>query len=248
MRIVLREMIDHARQARMHVAAAEVFRAHHFTGCGFDERRAAQENRPLILDDDRFIAHGRHVGAACRARAHHDGDLRNACRGQIGLIKEDPAEVIAIREHIVLIRQIRTARVDEVDARQMIFGGDFLRPYVLFDGDRIVRPALDRRVVADDHALLPRDAANAGDDTRARRVVVVHAIGRELRELEKRRAWIEQFLDALTRQQFAAARVFIARRLPAAQREFLDLRAKIGDQRFERRRIGAEVVRARIQF
>ena len=39
------------------------------------------------------------------------------------------------------------------------------------------------------------------------RVVVVHAVGGQRRELEKRRARIEQVLDALARQQLAAAAV-----------------------------------------
>ena len=36
--------------------------------------------------------------------------------------------------------------------------------------------------------------------------------------------------------------VLVARRLAAAQRELLDLCPQIGDQRFERRRVGAEFV------
>jgi hypothetical protein len=54
--------------------------------------------------------------------------------------------------------------------------------------------------------------------------------------------------DAITRQQLAAAGVFVSRRLAAAQRELLDFRAKVGDQRFERRGVSAKVVRARIQL
>jgi hypothetical protein len=62
----------------MHVGAAEVFGCHHFAGRRLDQRRAAEKDRALILDDDRLVAHRRHVGAAGGARAHHGGDLRDA--------------------------------------------------------------------------------------------------------------------------------------------------------------------------
>ena len=42
------------------------------------------------------------------------------CGGQVGLVEEDPAEVLAVGEHLVLHRQERAAGVDEVDARQPV--------------------------------------------------------------------------------------------------------------------------------
>ena len=44
----------------------------------------------------------------------------------------------------------------------------------------IVRPALHRRVVADDHHLAALDAADPGDDPGAGRLVLVHPVGGEL--------------------------------------------------------------------
>src|SRR5207253_764539 len=81
--------------ARVHVAAAEVFRADHLAGGRLHQRRAAQEDGALVLDDDRLVAHGRHVGAAGGARAHHHGQLRDALRAEVGLVVEDAAEVVA---------------------------------------------------------------------------------------------------------------------------------------------------------
>ena len=46
--------------------------------------------------------------------------------------------------------QERAAGVDEVDARQAVLLGDLLRAQVLLDGQRVVRAALDGRVVGDD--------------------------------------------------------------------------------------------------
>ena len=53
--------------------------------------------------------------------------------------------------------------------------GDLLGAQVLLDGERVVGAALDGGVVGDDHALLPGDHADAGDDARARGVVLVDA-------------------------------------------------------------------------
>ena len=80
MLVVLGQMIGHARGARMHIAAAQFFRGHHFAGGRFHQWRATQKNRALVFDDDRFIAHRRHIGAAGGAGTHHAGDLRNALR------------------------------------------------------------------------------------------------------------------------------------------------------------------------
>ena len=126
MQIVLRQVVDHAGQARVHVAAAQVFGRHHFARRRFHQRRAAEENRALLLDDDRLVAHGRHIRAARGARAHHHGDLRDALGRQIRLIVEDAAEMVAVGEDVVLVRQVGAARVDQVDAGQVVLVGDFL--------------------------------------------------------------------------------------------------------------------------
>ena len=73
------------------------------------------------------------------------------------LVEEDPAEVLAVGEDLVLQRQEGAAGVDEVDARQPVLQRDLLRPQVLLDRHRVVGAALDGRVVGDDHALAPAD-------------------------------------------------------------------------------------------
>ena len=93
----------------MHIGAAQLLGADHLAGRRLHQRRAAQENRALLVDDDGFIAHGRHIGAARRARAHDHGDLRNARRRHGGLVEEDAAEMIAVGKDFVLVRQIGAA-------------------------------------------------------------------------------------------------------------------------------------------
>jgi hypothetical protein len=55
------------------------------------------------------------------------GDLGDAEGRHPGLVVEDPAEVVAVREDVRLERQERAAAVDEVDARQPVLERDLLR-------------------------------------------------------------------------------------------------------------------------
>ena len=150
--VVFGEVVRDAGEPRVDVGAAELFRRDLLAGRGFHERRPAEKDRPGALDDDRLVRHRRHVRAAGGARPHHDGNLRNAFGRHPRLVEEDPAEVIAVGEHLGLQRQERAARVDEVDAGQPVVERDLLRAQVLLDGDRVVGPALDGRVVGDDDA------------------------------------------------------------------------------------------------
>ena len=72
--------------------------------------------------------------------------------------------------------------------------------------------------LADDHAFAALDAADAGDQPGAVDGVVVEAVGGERRQLEERRAGIDQVHHALARQQLAARHVALARPLRPAQR------------------------------
>ena len=151
--VVLGQVIGHAGEAGVDVAAAQVLGAHHLAGGRLHQRRAAQEDGPLVAHDDGLVAHGRHVGAAGGAGAHHHRDLRDAAGREVGLVVEDAAEVVAVREDLVLPRQEGAARVDQVDAGEPVLLGDLLGPQVLLHRERVVGAALDGGVVGDDHAL-----------------------------------------------------------------------------------------------
>ena len=107
--IVLGQVVGNARQAGVHIATAQVLGADHFASGRLDQRRAAEKDRALVLDDDGLIAHRRHISAACGARAHHDRDLRDTGTRQMGLVVEDATEVVAVREHLVLVGQVGAA-------------------------------------------------------------------------------------------------------------------------------------------
>ena len=55
-----------------------------------------------------------------------------------------------------------------------------------------------------DHALAVVNSADSSDDARARRLVPVHACGREGGELEKWRSVIQQPIDSLPGQKLSA--------------------------------------------
>ena len=205
--VVLREVVGDSRQPRVHVGAAELLGRHLLAGRRLHQRRAAEEDGAGVLHDDRFIAHRRDVGAARGARAHHHRDLRDAGRAHPRLVVEDPPEVVAVGEDLVLQRQERAAGVDQVDARQAVLLGDLLGADVLLHRHRVVGAPLDRRVVGDDQALPIADPADAGDHARARRVVFVKTVGGEGRQLQERRAGVEQPIDAVADEQLVLVAV-----------------------------------------
>ncbi len=153
--------------------------------------------------------------------------------------------MIAIREHLVLVRRIRAARIHQIDAGQIVLGGNFLRSQMLLHRQWKVGAAFDGRIVADDHAIAPRDAADAGNQARSRCFVAIHSVGRGQSDLEKRCGWIEEARDAIARQHLAAGNMTLTRCRSAAvcgtRRCFLD-----GADRFgHRRAICPEALRIR---
>ena len=230
----------------MHVRAAERLGIDLLAGRGAHQRRSAEEYPALVAHDDGVIGHGGHVRAARRAGAVHHGDLRDALRRQARLVEEDAPEMIAVGKHLVLFRQERAAALHQVDARQRVLAGDLLGAQMLLHGERVVSAALHGRIVGDDHAGAPRDPADAGDEPGARQVIVVHIVRRERRELEKRRAGIEQRVDPLAHQELPRLAVLVARRRAAAPRVALEQRAQLRHQGLHGGAIGGELGRAHI--
>ncbi len=232
----------------MHVAATEVFGAHHFTGRGLHQRRAAEEDGALVLDDDGLVGHRRHVGAAGGAGTHDHADLRDAGGAHVGLVVEDAAEVVAVGKNLVLGRQVGAAGIDQVDAGQAVLCRDLLRAQVLLDRDREVGAALHRGIVGDDHAFDALHAADAGDHAAGIHLVVEHVPAGHGREFEKGCARIEQAVDALARQQLAARDMLLAVLLRAALGDLRGLLAQVVNQGLHGGDVGAVVVGAGIEF
>ncbi len=241
-------MVGHAGDARVHLGAAELFGGHDFAGRRLHQRRPGEKDGALAFDDDRLVGHGRNVGAAGGARAHHAGDLRNPRRGHVGDVEEDAAEVLAVGEDVVLLRQVAAARIDEIDAGQAVLRGDLLRAQMLLHRHRIVGAALDRRVVRNDDALAAGHAPDAANDRGRVHVAAVHPPGGELADLEERRAWVEQRAHALARQHLAAAGVLVARRLVAADGHRGHFFLQVRNEQAHALGVGAELRRARVEL
>ena len=216
MLVVERLVVGDAGAPGVDLGAAELLGRDVLAGRGLHQRRAAEEDRAGALDDDGLVAHRRDVRAAGRARAHDQRDLRDPGGRHPRLVVEDPPEVVAVREDLGLERQERAARVDEVDARQPVLERDLLRAQVLLDRHRVVRAALDRRVVGDDDAGRALDPADAGDDPGARRVVVVQAGRGERAQLEEGGARVDEPVDALADRELAALAMALDRAVVAA--------------------------------
>ena len=245
--VVFGHVVGDAGQPGVDVGAAQFLGGDLLAGGGLHQRRASQEDRPRAADDDRLVRHRRHVGAAGGAGAHDDGHLRDALRGHARLVVEDPAEVVAVGEDLGLQRQEGAARVDQVHARQAVLERDLLRPEVLLHGDGEVGAALHRGVVRDDHHLAAAHAADAGDQARAGRVAAVHPPRGQRRQLEERRARVEQAFDALPHGQLALlAMAFDGLLAPAAPHLGQPL-AQFGHDALHARAIAVEQIGIRLQ-
>ena len=240
--VVLGVIIGDAGFSRVHVGAAEILGRDHFAGRGLHQRRAAEKNGALVAHDDGLVRHRRHIGAARGAGAHHHRDLRDAGRRHRRLIVEDAAEMLAVGKHLGLVRQIGAAGIDQIDARQPVLARDLLGAQMLLHRHRIVGAALDGGIVADDDAFAAGDAADAGDESGAVNVVVIHAVGGERREFEERRAGVDQRHHAVARQKLAAREMALARARRAAFGRRGAAALQFGDQRRHRRRVGAKLL------
>ena len=94
--------------------------------------------------------------------------------------------MIAVGEDLGLEGQKRPAGVNEVDTRQAVVSRDLLRPQVFLDGDRVVGPAFDGRVVGDDQNLASRYPPDPGHESGAGCLIVVEIPRRERRQFEER--------------------------------------------------------------
>ena len=240
MGVVIGVMVGDAGLAGVNLRAAQLLRRNDLAGCGLHQRRAAEEDRALPFDDHAFVGHRGNIGAARGAGAHHRGDLGNARRRHRRLIVEDAAEMLAVGEDVGLVRQIAAARVHQIDAGQPVLARDLLGAQMLLHRHRIIGAALDRRVVADDDAFAAFDAPDARDHPRAVDVAVVHAVGGKRRQLQERRAGIEQAFHPITRQQLAAFGVALPASLITTQRSGRHARFQFLHQRAHRCGVGFE--------
>jgi hypothetical protein len=105
-------------------------------------------------------------------------------------------------EQLRLGRQVRAARLDQVDHREPVTAGDFQGAQRLAQRVGVHRAAADRRVVRDQDTLDPADHADAGDD--AGPDGELGAPRGQGGQFEERPVPVQQQLDPLPGQQPAA--------------------------------------------
>jgi hypothetical protein len=115
--------------------------------------------------------------------------------------------MLPVREDFMLLREEGSSRVNQIDARKPILKSDLLCAEVLLHGDWVVCAALDGCVVCHDDAPSSFDHPDSGDDARAGDFAAIKAVSGERRKLEKSRTRIEERVNAVPRQEFAALHV-----------------------------------------
>ena len=115
-----------------------------------------------------------------------------------------------VREDLVLQREVGPARIDQVDAGKSVLEGDLLGAEMLAHRERVIGAPLDRGVIGHEHALLAFDPSDSGDDARGGKVVVVHLVGGERRELQPGTSGIEHPVDPIANQELLAREMLAA--------------------------------------
>jgi len=182
------------------------------------------------------------------AQAHNDGDLGDTIGRHSGLVVEDAPEVVAVREDFVLPWQVGAAGVYQVDAGQAVGFSNFLGAQVFFDGQGVVAAAFDGRIVGDDHAFGAADPADAGDYAGGVDVFAVDVVGGELADFEEGGAFIKEFVDALSWQEFAAFGVALLVFGAAALVDGFDFFPEVGYGGGHGLVVGLEFVGPRVNF
>ena len=205
-----------AGDPRVHLGAAQRLLLRLLPGRHLDQRRAAEEDQPLLADHHREVGHAGLVGAAGGRAAGDEGDARDPGRGGSGQVAEAGA---AGDEDLLLARQVGAAGLDEADPRQPVRRRDLLGAQVLAQRVGVAGAAADGRVGGADHALDPLDDADPvhlrGTD------LVLGSVGAEGADLEERRVAVEQELNSLAGQQPAAVVVALDALLTAAEARLL---------------------------
>ena len=197
-------VVGDAGDGAVHLRAAERLAVHLLADGRAHDGWAAQMDAARAADHDDLVGQRGDVGAARGRGAEDDGDLRDARGRHAALPPEGAAEVVPVGEHAVLLGQERPAAVHEVEARQAVRLRDLLRAGVL--GDRLGEEgaALHRGVVGQEHHRRAGDEPDPRDDARARDLAAVEAGRGERRELEERRARIEEEGDPVANGHLAA--------------------------------------------
>ena len=246
--IILRDMVGHPRFTGVDLGAAELLRGDYLPGGGLHQGRPTQEDRSLVAYDHRLITHRRHIGTAGSAGSQYRCDLRDLLRGELRLVVEDAAEVVLIREDLILHRQEGSSGVDQIDAGQMVLLSDLLRAQMLLHRHWEIGAALDRGIVADNHDLAAVHQTDAGDDSGTGCLVVVHLMGGQGSDFQEGAALVQESVDPVPRQHPSAVDVPLAGSRRSAARDTVQMTSQLTDELPIGLRVRLKIRRMRVRM
>ncbi len=163
----------------MHFRTAQFFGGTFLPDGSLHQRGTGKEQTGSFRHQN-VIAHYRQIRAAGHAHPHNRGDLRDAHRAHDRVVAEHAAEIVGVREHVLLQRQKHSSGIDQVNRRNAIIDGDVLRANHFLGGHREKRAGFHGGVVGNDHEQAPGHATKTGDGSRGRRAApfLVHFVRR----------------------------------------------------------------------
>ena len=205
MLLVFSQLIRYSWYSGMDSSSTQLFSWHDLSCCSFDQRRTCQENGTIPFHDDVFICHGRDIGSSSCATSKHDGDLRNSFTGHLCHVVENSTKMTLSWEHFALSRQVSSSWVDQIEARQLVFGCDLLSPEMFADCDRVVCSSLYWRIVGNDHAESSLDKAYTSDDASwVDLFLSIELISCKRGKLKERGSRIQQFFYSFPDNQLSS--------------------------------------------
>ena len=211
-RLVPGQEMPHAGDRAVHPRAAHLLQRGVLADDHLDHPRAAQVHRGVAVDHRDEIAERRDIGAAGGRRPEQGAHLRDGPRrAHLGV--EDLPGAAAAREHLHLIGDPGTGRVDQVDHRQAVGICPLDHANDLLDGARAPRPGLHGGVVGHQGNGPAIDRRGARDHPVGRQAGRQHVgEGAVLGEAAR----VGQQLDPVPGKQLAARRRLLVVTLGAA--------------------------------
>lgn len=115
------------------------------------------------------------------------------------MIIEDATKVVSVRKDIRLVRQVRTAGVDEIDAWEAVFLSDCLCSEMFLHGYWIIGASFDRAIICHDHTLHTLHTSHNRNDTASGHIFPrIDLMSSKSRQLQERASSISQGGDSTT--------------------------------------------------
>ena len=203
-RLVLGGVVRHARDAAMHLPAAELLLGYALAGAHRHQRRPAGGQHALPLHHDDELHHGREQGAVPGRRAQHRRDRRRRAREPRHI-----HEMVHRRQPLAdIFVRARPRPVEQPDQRHPVAERQFDHPVLLREVHQAERAAQHGEVLGDHAGNAPVDPPEAGHDAVGGRHLVLHR--RHARRRMRRKpadlreaARIHEHGDALARRLLA---------------------------------------------